>query len=82
MVHDTHSAVFVLADTGLQQGIKIMIHQFLGKGILQYLIGEQHPARILIRYVDGTSYIVQDLLQCGVGTCQGIFLDPSGQNTL
>ena len=59
-----------------------MIHQFLGKGILQYLVGEQHPARILIRYVDGTSHIVQDLLQCGVRTCQGIFLDPSGQDTL
>ena len=82
MIYHADGSVFVLADTGLQQGIKIMIHQFLGKGILQYLVGEQHSARILIRYVDGTSHIVQDLLQCGVRTCQGIFLDPSGQDTL
>ena len=59
-----------------------MVHQFLGKRILQYLVGEQHPARVLIRYVDGTSHIVQYLFQRRIGTCQGIFLDSSGQDTL
>ena len=59
-----------------------MIHQLLGKRILQYLVGEQHPARVLIRHVDGTAHIVQDLFQCGIGTCQGMFLDPPGQDTL
>ena len=59
-----------------------MVHQLFGKRILQYLVGEQHPARVLIRYVDGTAHIVQYLFQRRIGTCQGIFLDSPGQDTL
>ncbi len=82
MIHHTHRLGSVLADAGLQQGIKIMVHQFPGKGIFQYLVGEQHSACVLIRHVDGAAHIVQYLFQCRIRTCQGIFLDPPGQNTL
>ena len=59
-----------------------MIQQFLGKGIFQDLVGKQHPSCGLVCHINGTAHVVQNLLQCCVGTGQGILLDPSGEDAL
>ena len=70
MIYHADGFGSVFTDTGLQQCIEIMIHQFLGKGIFQNLIGKKHPPGALIRYVNGAAHIVQDFLQRRIRTGQ------------